>query len=169
MVVLKVLIAAAGFAVCAYGGYKYSQKYVIRERYFAELLEFCAGLCADIGFIRLSLYPILEKYSGCFKSFLSAQLAGVSSLLDGNKNIEEQTLKEYVPKGFLNDEEYGTIIRFFNILGKSDADNQAAGIESFKAVFEKYHAGASAQKKKYSSLYWKLGLLAGAALSVFVI
>ena len=169
MVVLKVLIAAAGFAVCAYGGYRYSQRYVLRERYFAELLEFCAGLCADIGFIRLSLYDILEKYSGCFKSFLSVQLAGVSTLLDDNKAIEETELKEYVQKGFLSDGEYGAVLRFFNVLGKSDADNQAATIDSFKAVFQKYHDDAVSSKKKYSSLYWKLGLLAGAALSVFVI
>jgi stage III sporulation protein AB len=169
MLILKIIVIAAGFGVCAYGGYRYSQRYVSREKYFAEILEFCAGLCADISFLRLSLYPILEKYTGSFKSFLCAQLAGASALLDDNKSIDEATLKNYVPQGFLSGEEFETVIRFFNILGKSDADNQEASIESFKAVFRKYHADAAEKKKKYSSLYWKLGLLAGAALTVFVI
>ena len=169
IIFLKIICVTGGFGVCAFGGYRYSQKYVLRERYFAETVQLCVGINADISFVRLSLIGILQKYGGSFKSFLSVQLGATAALLNDNKPIEEETLYEYIPKGFLSGEEYETLIRFFNILGKSDAENQAASIESFKAVFQKYHNDAIGQKKKYASLYWKLGLLAGAVIAVFVI
>ena len=169
MLILKIFTIIGGFGLCTYGGYKYSSKFVIRERYFAELLELCEGIRADINFMHLSLYPILEKYRDSFKSFLSVQLSGAAKLLDDNRSITEAALKEYIPQGPLTGDEYETVIRFFNTLGKSDAENQTASIEGFKAAFKKYHGDAAEKKKKYSSLYWKLGLLAGAALTIFVI
>ena len=169
MVFLKAFCAIGGFSLCAYGGYRYSRKHIMRERYFAEVLEFCAAVTAEINFVHLSLQTIMEKYAGSFKSFLSVQLAGVAALLEKNLTVDEAALCKYVPQGILTADEYETVIRFFNVLGKSDAENQTASVESFKTAFLKYHAAAAENKKKYSSLYWKLGLLAGAALAVFVI
>ncbi len=155
--------------MCAYGGYMYSRRYVYRQQYFNGLLQFCERLISDIRFSHISLYIILEKNADSFKGLLSQQLCGISRLLSDNRSTDEETLSEYVAQGVLTDAEYTQIIRFFSVLGKSDADNQTASVESYAAQFKIFHQEADEKKKKYSSLYWKLGLLAGAAIAVFII
>lgn len=169
MLILKIIVIIGGFCICAFGGYRYSQKYTERERYFSELLQFCDSIIPDISFAHLSLYGILEKNRGRYKSLINDQLSGIEKLLDDNRSIDDGALKEYIAAGLLTADEYESVIRFFNVLGKSDADNQTVTVQSFKAAFTNYHNDSMEKKKKYSSLYWKLGLLAGAAIAVFII
>ena len=153
----------------AYFGYAYSRRYVLRERYFINLLQFCERLNSDITFSHIPLSEILQKSAGSFDGLLSEQLNSVTRLLSDNRSTDDAALREYVPQGHLTEGEYDSVIRFLGILGKSDAENQAASVQSYAVAFKVFYKDAAEGKKKYASLFIKLGILAGAAIAIFII
>ena len=169
MWLVKGLIIAAAFSVCAHYGFRLSKKYIRREAFFFEMLLFCDYLCSEINFLQTSLSNILEKYTASFKSDLSIYLSAVNKSLAENGDITEATLKEAIPILNIKAEEYALCLQFFNSLGKSDTENQLYSINGFKTAFSNFYMDAMAEKKKYSGVFWKLSLLAAAAVSILII
>jgi len=185
----KLVIAIAAFGLSTYFGFRASKKYAARELYFAELVQFCDGLKGEIGFARAPLAEIFAKYQTSYKSFLTLQLkaageivgadnmtgeitdtSGMTAISAGTDNvIDEETLRAKLPRGSLTADEFDNVVRFFNTLGKSDTDNQIDAAAGYKTAFSVYLENARADKKKYSPLYWKLGLLGAAAFALLLI
>ena len=84
----------------------------------------------------------------------------------GKKNLEENML--FRKNICLTDDEKRTIFGFFKSLGKYDCENQIKEIEDYKKTFETSLVDAQAENKKYSSLYVKLGLMAGLIIAILL-
>jgi stage III sporulation protein AB len=168
-VFLRIVLILAVFGIAVYFGVSASRRYIGRELYFNELTLFCGHLVNEIGFTHAPLCAIAEKYAAAFKSHLSAQLFGAAHAITERNILDEEVLRLYVPRGALTEDEYDTVIQFFNTLGKSDSESQINSIESFKLAFRQFQTGAAADRKKYGSLSWKLGLLAAGAVGILII
>ena len=96
------------------------------------------------------LKKILDSYTLC---------------LNEGKACSEEIFKEVK---ILKDEEKHVILCFFSELGKLDVYNQTKQIENSKIKFQEIVNSCTEEKKKYGTLYLKLGIILGLLIALIL-
>lgn len=122
--------------------------------YLSQLVGLCDKLYQDIDF-RNEPVPVLLNE---FKCTCSKRLSDrIDMYLSGSYNA----------KGKLSAKAL-TVDSFFGELGKTDREGQVSMIKGYRQKFNNYYAEAEKKHKTYSSLYIKLGFLAGLAVGILI-
>ena len=163
---MKLILIVGLCAITRYIGYLLSKQYKLRRDLYVNLKDFVDKISAEIKFKNLSVKDVClaneKSYNGEFGKVIKSYL----KCLDEKKDFSVDQVG--VVKNY-TDEERNLITNFFNSLGKFDLKTQIKDMDNFKCRFEEYCEEAKAEYKKYSSLFIKLGLIIGLAISIIII
>ncbi len=153
---IRLLLSGLIIAFSVLIGYLAANKYRSRKNFFAQFEAFNARYISELSFSRKPLAEFLAafEYSGEFA----------------------KTLKEFSEKrqpaikySFLTDEEKSDAQGYFAMLGKGDSFSQRDFFSAKKQYLTEKKASSEQESAKKSSLYLKLGLLAGLAIVILII
>ena len=164
---MKIVLLCLIITCCTYIGFGFSSFYRRRVKFFLDIIAFQNKLVVEIAFKQNKLKEIIDEFvKRCGADFKSVLKNFKENYLLGKKNLEENML--FRKNICLTDDEKRTIFGFFKSLGKYDCENQIKEIEDYKKTFETSLVDAQAENKKYSSLYVKLGLMAGLIIAILL-
>ncbi|MCL2177415.1 MAG: stage III sporulation protein AB [Firmicutes bacterium] len=157
--------------LCGYSGYAFGNFYRRRKKFLDMLVLFCKFAKNEINFSHSYISNIIEKF---VKNNQASSVEFASFLLDFKEllaanNTEFDKLANSSNVQILTSEEIDNLIQFLNALGKSDVFTQLTTIDNFLETFKVYRDDAEAEHKKWTSLYFKLGILLGLAIGVIFI
>ena len=164
---VKWLIIAIMFAFCVAGGYLFSMKYKRREQFYHALIMFAQKLDLEINYSREQLKSLILSMDDKTKKNLFSLDKNFLAYLDGKEELSQDKL--FSGCKILKNEEKETIFLFFKSLGRSDALGQSKDIQNFIKRFDESLNACSADNKKYGSLCFKLGIIAGLFMVVVLI
>lgn len=138
--------------ICTVFGVALSDKFVKRNKFFKDFLNFNKKLISEISFGQKKLSDIMKDFShdGDFK-----------------KAISEFRPDTVLPK-YLKEEEKSLFIDYVNGVGKKDKDTQLKELAEMNVKLTELSVQAEKDLKKYKPLYIKLGFLTGLAILIMV-
>jgi stage III sporulation protein AB len=165
---LKAAAALGCVAVAGLTGRRLGRRYVVRDRIIGDFAALCSRLGADIGFFHTPLRLLLEAQSGWLCTESNALVAAFLAAADADTPVQEAVEAADAAMGVKRDD-LALIVRFFGVLGKSDAATQVAQMHAYGALFTALARDAAEERKKFAALYTRLGLLCGAAVGILVL
>lgn len=156
---MKYVLIVCIFCICSFVGYAFSVKYMKRKKFFNSLIAFADKLSLEINFSRERLKVLLENFDSANKKNLLGIDEKFIEYLD--KKIELTSENVFKKADVLKNEEKDCILLFLKALGRSDVENQTKEIQNFISRFNEMKLKCDAEQKKYGSLSFKLGIVAG--------
>lgn len=138
--------------ICTVFGFVLSDKFVKRNKFFKDFLNFNKKLISEVSFGQKKLSDIMKDFScdGDFK-----------------KAISKFCPNTVLPK-YLNEEEKALLIDYVNGVGKKDKDTQLKELAEINTKLTELSEQTEKDLKKYKPLYIKLGFLTGLAILIMV-
>lgn len=164
----KILSAIGCIIIGLLIGFKLGYKYVLREKFLTDIVAFLDYYSGEINFNKTKLKELLDNFCENCGEELRAALLEFNGLIRQNTEIATGLLESDCYKA-LDKEEAERLKQLLCSLGTSDSETQANMISSYREYFSKKQAEAFAEKKKYSSLYYKLGGLVGIGAGILLI
>ena len=152
---VKILLCGCFLIAAVTCGWLLTCKYRRRKEFFCDLHEFNERLLNEVSYTKVPLSAFMEKYE--FGADLRAMLEKYRL---GNENGS--------PPPYLKADEVRFLIGYFSMIGKSDAASQKTYLSSVSAELGERRKVAQEACVKYTSLYLKLGLLAGLTLCILI-
>ena len=121
-------------------------------------------MATNINFGKAKLLKIIEEFNSNSKE-LKKILDSYTLCLNEGKACSEEIFKDVK---ILKDEEKHVILCFFSELGKLDVYNQTKQIENSKIKFQEIVNSCTEEKKKYGTLYLKLGIILGLLIALIL-
>jgi stage III sporulation protein AB len=165
--ITKILICAGVTAAGAATGFFAGRKYVVRDKIIGDFLALCRYMRNDISFLQTPLEPLLKSYSDKVSPQTKALLDKYIECVKEGKGAKEAV--DFAARKELKGEDKEQIAKLLDSLGRYDPEGQAAIIKGFETVLDELKKDAAEKKKKYASLYFKLGALAGAAAAILIL
>lgn len=165
--IMKWVFMAIMFTFCVGVGYFFSLKYKRRQNFYSSLIMFAQKLDVEINFSRERLKKLIEDMDEKNKKYLFGLDKNFLAYLSGNLELKQADLFRNIT--FLKNEEKETIFLFFKSLGRSDVLGQSKEIANFSKRFDDSLTKCSTENKKYGSLCFKLGIVAGLFLIVIML
>ena len=164
---MKWVLIIIMFLGCVGLGWFFSMKYKKREAFFSSLIMFAQKLDVEINFSRERLKKLIETMDEKSKKNLFGIDKNFLTYLDGSSELSHEALFKNIQ--FLKSEEKETIFLFFKSLGRTDVLSQSKEIANFSKRFDENLATCANENKKYGSLCFKLGIIAGLFVLVVLI
>ena len=164
---MKYVFILAIFSICVFIGYAVSLKYTKRKRFFASMISLADKLSLEINFSRERLKVLVENVDKSTHINLLGIDQKFVDFLDRKIDLTQQAL--FDKNDMLKNEEKDTILLFFKTLGRSDVENQIKEIQGFSEKFKEMKKQCDLEQKKYGSLSFKLGIIAGLFFIVIMI
>ena len=161
---IKAVVCFLSVAICGIWGYRLSNKYIKRKKFFDVFFLFLKTLKADINFSGKKLKGILKNNNLTSCQEFNLLINNYCLLLDVGDFGEL-----FACINILSLDEMEMICSFFKNLGKVDVYNQVKNIEAFECVVANFLKSADEDCKRYGSLYTKLGVLAGILVVILII
>ena len=159
---LKLLVGAALFVCCGYVGYGVSAHYRRRYNLLVGVIGYIDALINGISYLQSTLEELTSGYAGEKKDDLGKMLAKYILLLK-NGSYRKEDCAAIVRSRLLTGYEQNALAEMLYSLGKSDIDTQLSELNKYRALISPIAAEAGNNYKKYGSLAFKLGILAGLA------
>lgn len=164
---MKIVLLCLIVTCSTYVGFGFSSYYRRRVKFFSDCISFQNKMVVEIAFKQNKLKEIIDEFiKRCGIDFKFVLKSFEENYLLGKNVLEESML--FKKNICLSKEEKEIVYAFFKTLGRYDSENQIKEIENFKKTFESSFADAQAENKKYSSLYVKLGLMAGLLVAILL-
>lgn len=163
---MKVILIVVLCVITTYIGYLLSRQYKQRRDLYVNLKDFVDKISSEIKFKNSSIKDLCLSYEKNYNGEFLKILKTYTKSLDEKS---EFSLDDIAVVKSYTDEEKSLITNFFNSLGKFDLKTQIEDMNNFKRRFEEYCEDAKSEYKKYSSLFTKLGLIIGLAISIIII
>ena len=153
---LKICISVAVIAFSTALGYFLSGKYRARKKFYEQFCLFNKQYLNELSYTRKPLPDFLKEhtYTGDFSKAVKTYVESQNS-----------TIK----LSYLNQEEKNACGSYLAMLGKGDASSQKSFFGAQAQALENQRAESEKQARSRSSLYIKLGLLAGLAIVILII
>lgn len=151
---MKLVILGLIFSSICFTGFKFSNSFKEKERFYYEFCSFLLFLKGEISFLKSNILEILEKFN--------SKNENLNKVIINYKNYLKT--EEYVFISLLSNEENLQIKHFFERLGQNDCFNQNEYIETNLAVFQKKYEDAKNANLKYGAMYKKLSII----LAIFI-
>ncbi len=153
---LKILLSALIVAFCVALGYFAAEKYRARKKFFSELSSLNEAYLNELSYAKKPLEVFLEERKG------KGEFAKViSSLL----RHEPPSLKNFR----LTEEEQADCSEYFSMLGRGDSLSQRTFFSSKTSCLAQKKTACEKEAKTRTTLYVKLGLLAGLAFVILIL
>lgn len=165
---MQIVLSVIVLFGCSYVGYGLGQYYIMRHQFIGALITFLQVLKVDISYLKDDLIKVIETHKKNCPTSLQTVLKSYLKTLTEQETITVESLKNNIKTPYLEEPEYGTLLQFFESLGKSDVTSQLELLDQFLAFFHRYYKNAETQKKKYAGLFSKLGVLLGIFLMVIL-
>lgn len=152
---IKLLIAGLIIALSTLLGYVAAGRFRARGKFFAQMCAFNERFVNELSYGRKPLSEIAaDQPSGDFGKLLSE--AAAFRVPD-------------VRQAYLTKEEKQDVTDYFSLLGRGDSYSQIGFFTAKKTALSEKKAAAEKEAASRSSLYLKLGLLAGLALVILIV
>ena len=157
----RFLIIAISMALGAVVGLYFSKRLTRRAAYFDALMDLVNLFLSEMKFRKTTTKQVVAEFRDNSKTPLNTNLTEYINCTDFS-NLK-------LSKGLLTENERIDVKKFLLSLGTSDSHTQIFELENFKDRFLQMQNTAQEKRKKYASLYIKLGFLAGLALGIIII
>ncbi len=166
---MKTILLSAVFIIPVYVGFVFSKKYVKKSNFYNGLMGFCNSAINEINFCHTRLKELIDNNMSIANVEYKKFLILYKSYLTEGKGRE--TFGNEIRENFnyLTNDEIDKIVSFFCNLGNRDVDSELSNINNYLSTFDTYNKVAEENKKKYSPMYIKLGILFGVAVVVVLI
>ncbi len=161
---MKIFLILILIGLCTYVGYGFAKYYINRALFWKEMNLLLEKLKLEINFTKEKLGLIFVSFETKSKE-LKKLINNFLSCLE-QKIFSEEKLFEKIK--ILKTEEKDTIGQFFKSLGHFDVSGQTKQIEGFQKAFNSFEKQCDEEKKKYASLYVKLGIIVGALIGLIL-
>ena len=163
---MKYFLILIVFCVCVFVGYVFSAKYSKRKKFFSSLISLADKLSLEINFSRERLKVLIENFDATSKKHLLGLDEKFVDYLDKKCELNQEEMFQKID--ILKKDEKELILLFFRTLGRSDVENQTKEIQSFVSRFNEIKTQCDLENKKYGSLSFKLGIVAGLFFAVIL-
>lgn len=145
---MKLLIGVMLLVLSTLIGYKLSEKYVLRKKFYKDFLTFNQVLTREISFMQGTIVSLVKgiDFDGDF-----------TDLLNNYINTGEFKFE----KKYLSTEEIEYLKKYLKIIGSGDKNTQLEFLGSVNFELNNKCATVNEDEKKYKTLYIKLGFLIG--------
>lgn len=161
---MKYLISCVIVIISSLIGFSISGEYVKKYRFYKNLCSFLTHLKINISYNNVFLKQSFCQYES--EKWFCEFLENIYRCIENNgefvKVLDNLGLR-------LKEDEKNEIIRFFNMLGKSDNATQQEMIEGNLILFNNRLAIAEEAKNKNSNVYSKLGVGFGVIIALVVV
>ncbi len=164
---MKWLFLALMFGLCVFVGYFFSMKYKKRLNFYSALILFAQKLDVEINFSRERLKKLIENIDEKTKKNLLGIDNNFLAYLNDNQELTYELL--FKNCNILKQDEKEMIFLFFKSLGRTDVIGQTKEIQNFLKRFDDKLNKCLSDNKKYGSLCFKLGIIAGLFIVVILI
>jgi stage III sporulation protein AB len=160
---MKIILISIEILITTLMGFLVSKKYIDRERFFSDFLNFLKDLKINITFSMDDLKIVVNKLlNNVSSNELKKYLKNFVDRLD-NDSISLYDID------ILKNDEKNNINIFFNSLGKSDLKSENEKIDNAINNFSILYKVVYNDKNKYSKLYTKLGVIIGLFIAIIFI
>lgn len=163
---MKIILAIVLCAITTTIGYGLSKQYKKRKRFFEDIIDFSNKLSGEMRFRSSFVKDVCNAECDNYGNELSITIKAFVNSLDKKQALNINSIQEL---SILTSDDKKSISNFFNSLGKYDLKTQLIEFENHKSNFQVQLQGAVEENKKYSSLFTKLGLIIGLAISIIII
>jgi stage III sporulation protein AB len=167
MIALKIIAGIGITALCGAVGYKAGRRYTLRDTVLSDFILMCDYMRGDIAFFHKPMKIMIEGYMDKFCPETAEILRTYLSCLD--TGTDAAALREKIPAAYLTPDDREYVVQLLSVLGKSDEEAQVESIGAFRLTLADKQKESAANRKKYSSLYPRLGLLAGACAALIIL
>lgn len=144
------------FAISAFAGWVFSQKYKKKTVFYNSFKDFNLRVKNEVSYSRNTILHVVNKvnvendFNVCVKKFFNEKKFefGKSYLSEDEKN-------------FFND--------YLNTIGLGDPKSQTEYLEKIHAIIDEKRKLAYEEEKKFKPLYLKLGILIGLMLFIVLL
>lgn len=145
---MKLLIGVMLLVLSTLIGYKLSEKYVLRKKFYKDFLTFNQVLTREISFMQGTIVSLVKgiDFDGDFTDLL---------------NYYINTGEFKFEKKYLSSEEIEYLKKYLKIIGSGDKKTQLEFLGSVNFELNNKCATVNEDEKKYKTLYIKLGFLIG--------
>ena len=158
-VLMIFIVAISGFV-----GNFFASKYVVRDKFFTDVIHLFNYIKNSINFKRQKLNDIIYEYQKNNENNKFMKL--ISSFVSGGSVVKIEDLNELY---FLTQDEKVNFVRFLNELGTADQVVENQNINNFIAIIESYKKDAEDKRRKNEGAIYKLSLAAGCAVCILII
>ena len=158
---IKWLLGAVFIVLCTFLGYKFSEKYRLRKKFYSGFYSFNKKMLDEMSFTRNSLLKVISDFHAD-ETFLNVLYEYRDSLKCGGALGCEKLW-------YLSEEEKGEVCEFFSELGKTDAYTQVNFLKVYDAKLKDFEQKSAAEEKKFVSMYIKLGIFAGILALILIL
>ena len=163
---MKLIVIGILFCCCMLVGWVISLKYQNRKKFFLALISFANKLSLEINFSRERLKILIENFDDSTKKHLLGIDKRFLDYLDRKCELTQECV--FSNANILKADEKDAILLFLKMLGRSDVENQTKEIQTFVSRFEELKQQSILEYKKYGSLSFKLGIVAGLFVAVIL-
>lgn len=161
------LIAGGLLALCSsYIGLVIKRRYADREKFYSSLCQFLDSAVSELSFRKTPVPQIADNFcsgrKGEFEKFIKEYVA----LAKEGKSYE-QMLEKLQPQHIKPDEKK-EILTFLCTLGKTSLDDQLKNVNRAQAIFSQKRDELAKENKKLGGMYFKLCVLLGLAIIIFL-
>lgn len=161
MSAVKWILGAVAVAVCTLVAWKLSEKFRVRQKFYGDFYLFNKRMCEEMNFTRNTLPDVLGTFT--------AQPPFQTVLNDYRRTLDERLPFSCGELWFLGEEEKRSAEEYFSSLGKTDAHTQLAYLRSCEGKLKELAEKTLSERKKYGTMYIKLGLLTGIAVLILIL
>ena len=159
--ITRFLLAAATTVVGALIGLLFSKRLKQKANYYSSLVDFINHLLAQIKFRKDPIKKVMQDFLDLAETPLSKNLAEyIAAPAPENLSLS---------RGILKRAELIEIKQFLLSLGTLDSTTQIFELEAYKEKFNSQKEKYAQKQKTFSSMYVKLGFLAGLAVGIIII
>lgn len=152
--------------ISSYVGLQIKRRYAEREKFYADMTEFCAVLKSDVGYTKKPLPAVISDFCEGRKGECAALLTAYVAELK-TKGTFKRDVKEW-DVAHLKLEEKKSLLNFLNGLGKTALAEQLALGAKGEAEFGAAREKCVEETKRLGGMYFKLLVLLGIALLIIV-
>ena len=165
---LNIIAGGILFLSSAYIGLQIKRHYRRRRDFFADAVEFIDTLSDEIAFLKTPLPRIIARFCDTKKSDFTYALTAYASLINEGKATEIQSLAAALNLNKLSNPEKDIVLGLLSGLGKTDADTPLVTLKNYRAKLEAALKVCENQYKTTGMLSYKLGVLIGIGIMIFV-
>jgi len=149
-------------AIFGYIGKQISKVYVLRDYFYAELINLCEYLKNNISFKEEKINDMLSNYSFLYKKEIEKYL-NINEI-----DVTEEDIKCFESCYFLKDNEREILNKFFKELGDCGKRIEIEKIESILMYLKEQKKKATENKIANCGMIYKISLAVGAVVSILI-
>jgi len=145
-------------------GNKIAKRYIIRSQFFDELYRFCVYIKNNICFNKKTTKEIFDDYLTDESIRFYEQLICLQKVIENQEVLSDKT-----KMSFLTDDEFKTIVTFFQNLGTLDLERAEENLNIFLKFVEGVKIESENIKQNKAGLSYKLSISIGVIVGIIII